>query len=160
MIRPSNRARASERLNLRTRVETVVVVVIRVRAEKRDGASRTFGGASVRERDNDDEGHGERCSRDRPREGLKIIDGKRGGLASSEGVQDEVVGEEGGCCCCLGRSGRTVDGAGLGDGIERRESRERRMRECGRCFGFSGMVLNKENVSDYDELGNQIEKKN
>jgi len=56
---------------------------------------------------------GESGSRDSPREELKAKEGKRGGDDVEEGGDDS-----------FGRSGRVVEGAGLGEGTVRRESRE------------------------------------
>lgn len=48
------------------------------------------------------------------------MEGKRGGVHGIDEAGDVS------CCCSLGTSGRVMEGAGLGDGIVRIESRERR----------------------------------
>jgi hypothetical protein len=89
--RPSKRARACERFDLRTRVETDEEVAF-VATERR---RMTVSGAGVREIVRDGRGTS--------RAGMGAREGRRGGAD-------------------LGTSGRVAEGAGLGDGIDRRES--------------------------------------
>lgn len=98
LILPSRRSSAFERLILRARVETVDVVVV----ERRDFFFKetTVVGASVREM---------------RREGILGIEGRRGG-AEATGTGVGALG--------TGSSGRVIEGAGLGEGMLRIESRE------------------------------------
>jgi hypothetical protein len=78
---------------------------------------------------------GETRGRVTSKEGRRGIEGRRG--AEDMGVGDRFSWE--------GTSGRVMDGAGLGDGIERKESRDKRRRR-GFCegashLGSSGMRL-------------------
>jgi hypothetical protein len=68
-----------------------------------------------------------------PKELPMAMDGKRGGVG--EIAEDGVDGVRMGC----GRSGRVIDGAGLGEGMLLRESRERRIRR-GEWGGTSWML--------------------
>lgn len=102
-LRPSRAARACERLCLRTRVDTVEALAL-VMEDMRFGSGRGPM-TQVREMLNcTREGEGRSSSR----AGRRGREGKRGGV--------------GGSC------GRVIDGAGLGEGIERRESREKWLR--------------------------------
>ena len=105
--RPSKRARACERLDLRTRVETVEEVAF-VATERRRMAVR---GAGVREIVRD--------GRDISMAETRVREGRRGAAD-------------------LGTSGRVAEGAGLGDGINRKESES-------------------DNFLENDEQGNKIE---
>ena len=89
--RPSKRARACERFDLRTRVETDEEVAF-VATERRRMAES---GVGVREMVRDGRGTS--------RAGMGVREGRRGGAD-------------------LGTSGRVAEGAGLGDGIDRRDS--------------------------------------
>jgi hypothetical protein len=60
-------------------------------------------------------------SRDNPRDVLNVKEGKRGGVG--ETGDGEESGKD-----CFGRSGKVVDGAGFGEGMVRRESRDKRTR--------------------------------
>lgn len=60
-------------------------------------------------------------SRDRPRDVLNAKEGKRGGVG--ETGEEEEDGED-----CFGTSGKVMDGAGFGEGMVRRESRDMRTR--------------------------------
>jgi len=60
-------------------------------------------------------------SRDSPRDVENVKEGKRGGVGETG---EEAEDGEG----CLGRSGKVMDGAGFGEGMVRRESREMRTR--------------------------------
>lgn len=115
--RPSRRARASERLLRRARVETVDAVrtetrlnfeLLSLQAETPLARlSLRWGTARGGE--------------------LEIVGGRvksRAGMTGMEGRRGAV--EEWGSF--VGRSGRVIDGAGFGEGIVRRESREKRMR--------------------------------
>ena len=97
--RPSKRARAFDLFDLRTWVETDAVAateIVRMRV----------GGTDVREMVKDGDGED---GRDNSRAGMGIRVGIRGGK--------DVY---------FGSSGRVIEGAGLADGIESRERRERR----------------------------------
>lgn len=98
--RPSKRARASERFDLRTRVETDDEVAF-VETERRRMAVR---GAGVREMTRDGGGRGI------SRAGMGAREGRRGG--------DD-----------FGSSGRVAEGAGLGDGIDLKESESENLLE-------------------------------
>jgi hypothetical protein len=74
--RPSRRASASERLTLRTLVETDEVVIV----ESRLGSGKTVSGAGVRETTRE----GAVGSRERPREVLNAKEGRRGGGGEGE----------------------------------------------------------------------------
>jgi hypothetical protein len=89
--RPSKRARACERFDFRTRVETDEEVAF-VATERRRMAES---GAGVREMVRDGRGTS--------RAGMGAREGRRGGAD-------------------LGTSGRVAEGAGLGDGIDLKES--------------------------------------
>ena len=88
--RPSKRARACERFDFRTRVETDEEVAF-VATERR----RMAVGAGVREMVRDGRGTS--------RTDIEVREGRRGAAD-------------------LGTSGRVVDGAGFGEGIDRKES--------------------------------------
>jgi hypothetical protein len=116
--RPSRRARAWERLDLRARVETVehewrLVPLV--------GGGGEGSGTEARE---------ER-SKDRSSIGLMEMEGRRGGADGVEAVGADIEG----------MFGRVADGAGFRDGIVRMESPERRIRseEEGRSGVVSGM---------------------
>jgi len=117
--RPSNRARASERFDLRTRVETVEEVTFVAIEMWRIAVS----GAGVRDMVRDGVG-----GRGSSRAGMGTKDGRRGGADFIE----EGVG--------FGSSGRVIEGAGLGDGMDLKESREKRKRRDGALDG-SGILL-------------------
>jgi hypothetical protein len=76
-------------------------------------------------------------SRDNPKDVLNVREGKRGGVGETgDGEEDNKD--------CLGRSGKVVDGAGFGEGIVRRESRDKRTRRgleegCPKRRGASGI---------------------
>lgn len=107
MVRPSRRARACERFVLRMLVETVDV-------ELRLTLAMTSG-AGLRETTREGAEWDAR-SRDRPRPGVIAMEGRRGGV---EGTDDD-----GGVRERFGSSGRVMEGAGFGEGMVRRESRE------------------------------------
>ena len=93
-------------------------------------------------------------SRDNPKDVLNVKEGKRGGVGETgDGEEDNKD--------CLGRSGKVVDGAGLGEGIVRRESRDKRTRRgleegCPKRRGASGIGL----VQKTEEKKLNAEKKN
>jgi hypothetical protein len=89
--RPSKRARACERFDFRTRVETDEEVAFVATERRRIAVS----GAGVREIVRDGRGTS--------RTEIEVREGRRGGAE-------------------LGTSGRVAEGAGLGDGIDRKES--------------------------------------
>lgn len=114
--RPSRRASASERLTLRVVVETVdeeVIVTLRF------GSWNVMGGVGVREiKNGDDAGAGvDAGAAGKVNEDEMVKEGRRGGIDGTDGDVGEV-----------GTSGRVAEGAGLGDGIPRSESRESRIR--------------------------------
>lgn len=108
---PSRRARAAERLIFRTRVETVELVW----TDTRRGSVIKSVDAVLRVM-----ALGETRGRVTSKEGRGGIEGRRGG-ADDMGVADRLSWE--------GTSGRVMDGAGLGDGMERKESRDKRRRK-------------------------------
>jgi hypothetical protein len=108
--RPSKRARASERFDLRTRVEIDEVVTFVATERRWMGVD----GAGVREMARDGRGTS--------RAGMGVREGRRGAAD-------------------LGTSGRVVEGAGLGDGIDLKESES-------------------DNLLENDELRNRTETQN
>ena len=90
--RPSKRARACERFDLRTRVETDEELAFVATERRRMAVS----GAGVRDM--------VRAGRGTSRAGMGVREGRRGGAD-------------------FGTSGRVAEGAGLRDGIDRRESK-------------------------------------
>jgi len=99
--RPSRTARASERLCLRTRVDTDEAVAF-VAHDIRFGSG---GGPMMHVRE-------------------MVISARGGvGTSSSRAGRTGIDGRRGGAV--EGASGRVIEGAGFGEGIERRDSREK-----------------------------------
>jgi hypothetical protein len=112
--RPSKRARASERFDLRTRVETVEEVAFVATEMWR----MTMHGAGVREIVREGV-----IGRGNSRAGMGMMEGRRGGVDDiGEGMR-------------FGGSGRVIEGAGLGDGIDLKESRGKRVLDGSDIFG-------------------------
>ena len=106
--RPSKRARASKRFDLRTRVETDEEVAFVATERRRMAVS----GAGVREMVRDGRGTS--------RAGMGVREGRRGGAD------------------LVGTSGRVAEGAGLGNGIDLKES-------------------DSDNLLENDELSNKLD---